>query len=463
MEVLRPNKHIVWTIVGSIGVLTVGLLWTINATAQTTYTVETTQSTYDRGDTVTVEWSAPSNRSTSRGWIGIYEPGDTDRQYKSWQYIQSSQSSGTRTFSNLSPGTYEVRFFSGGGYDRRAVSDDTFTIRSSGNGNGDDDDNGDDDTGEYSLNVSANTITAGESVTVSYTAPGSSNRNRDWVGLYTPNANDRSYESYRYTSSGTSGSLSFTINTPGTYEFRYFKNNGYTRVARSGEFVVDPAPVTCPVGNLSGITNYPAGSGSIVAFGDSLTEGVGATSGNDYVSQLERLSGESIINAGVRGDTTRSALERVDSDVLSEDPSIVIVWLGGNDVLLQYYDQVRSIANPTLAQQLDRVLERLGSGIPGADLVGREETFANLEEIVTEIQDDGAVVLLVGYSGSPFDSNLESRFQAVANDTGALYVPNVMSGILGRPGRMSDLIHPNDTGYGIIAERINQRLVCLTD
>lgn len=461
MAVRRLSNISVLTIVSIISMLTVGLLWTINATAHTTYTVGATQSTYDRGATVTVEWSAPSNRSTSRGWIGIYEPGATDRQYKSWQWIQSSQSSGTRTFNNLSPGTYEVRIFSGGGYDRKAVSDDTFTIRSSGNG--DDDDNGDEDTGEYSLNVSASTITAGESVTASYTAPGSSNRNRDWVGLYTPNVNDRSYESYRYTSSGTSGSLSFTINTPGTYEFRYFKNNGYTRVARSGEVVVMPAPVTCPVGDLSGITNYPAGSGSIVAFGDSLTEGVGATSGNDYVSQLERLSGESIINAGVRGDTTRSALERVDSDVLSEDPSIVIVWLGGNDVLLQYYDQVRSVANPTLAQQLDRVLARLGSGIPDADLVEREETFANLEEIVTQIQNDGAVVLMVGYSGSPFDSNLENRFQAVANDTGALYVPNVMSGILGRPGRMSDLIHPNDTGYGIIAERINQRLVCLTN
>ncbi len=80
------------------------------------------------------------------------------------------------------------------------------------------------------------------------------------------------------------------------------------------------------------ITNYPPKNQKVVAFGDSLIEGVGSTAGNDFVSLVGRKLGIEIVNKGKSGDTTESALMRV-GDVLLEKPGIVILLLGGNDAL----------------------------------------------------------------------------------------------------------------------------------
>ena len=58
----------------------------------------------------------------------------------------------------------------------------------------------------------------------------------------------------------------------------------------------------------------PAGE-NIICFGDSLTAGTGAPEGKDYPSQLSAMIGRPVINAGVPGDTTAGALERLDADV----------------------------------------------------------------------------------------------------------------------------------------------------
>ena len=71
---------------------------------------------------------------------------------------------------------------------------------------------------------------------------------------------------------------------------------------------------------------------SIICFGDSLTYGTGASQGMDYPSQLSRLIGRPVINAGIPGDTTATALARLDRDVLSLSPRIVLITLGGNDL-----------------------------------------------------------------------------------------------------------------------------------
>ncbi len=71
---------------------------------------------------------------------------------------------------------------------------------------------------------------------------------------------------------------------------------------------------------------------SIVCFGDSLTYGTGASLGMDYPSQLSRLIGKPVINAGIPGDTTATALSRLDRDVLGRSPRIVLITLGGNDL-----------------------------------------------------------------------------------------------------------------------------------
>ena len=72
----------------------------------------------------------------------------------------------------------------------------------------------------------------------------------------------------------------------------------------------------------------------IVAFGDSLTFGYGAKDGGDYPTRLEELSNLEVVNLGKSGDTTLNSLARLD-DVLSHSPDMVIVTLGGNDIIQQ--------------------------------------------------------------------------------------------------------------------------------
>ena len=87
------------------------------------------------------------------------------------------------------------------------------------------------------------------------------------------------------------------------------------------------------------ITNYPPQDGPIVAFGDSLIEGVGATTGNDLVSLLSRRIGEPIINLGISGNTTEMGFERI-GEVLEYTPRITLVLLG----------ETVTISLPTIAE-----------------------------------------------------------------------------------------------------------------
>ena len=77
------------------------------------------------------------------------------------------------------------------------------------------------------------------------------------------------------------------------------------------------------------VIDFPRAGQNIIAFGDSLVVGHGASPGNDFVSILSDRLGHPIINAGRNGDTTQTGLERLQPEVLSRDPRIVILLLGG--------------------------------------------------------------------------------------------------------------------------------------
>jgi acyl-CoA thioesterase I len=173
------------------------------------------------------------------------------------------------------------------------------------------------------------------------------------------------------------------------------------------------------------ITNaHPRGS-NIIAFGDSLTQGVGAGPGEDYPRQLSAMAGVPIINRGTGGITTGEALAHLDRDVLNDDPRIVIVLLGGNDLLHQ---------------------------------LSVRETFRNLDTIVTRIQEKGALVILVGIKGLTFADHYGSEYKTLAWKKGAVFVPNILHGIIDDPRLKSDQFHPNGAGYKIMAERILKAL-----
>jgi lysophospholipase L1-like esterase len=163
---------------------------------------------------------------------------------------------------------------------------------------------------------------------------------------------------------------------------------------------------------------------NVIAFGDSLTEGYRMPSGQSYPSHLSRMLRVPILNKGVSGDTTADALARLERDVLSQNPRVVLVCLGANDMLRR---------------------------------LPPESQFANLETVIREIQARGALVVLIGiegYEGALPRVDYGGRYRALAETTGAVYVPDLLAGIRRQPGLMHDEIHPSAAGYEKIATRL---------
>jgi acyl-CoA thioesterase I len=130
--------------------------------------------------------------------------------------------------------------------------------------------------------------------------------------------------------------------------------------------------------SISAVTGLPPNAVAdddrprIVAFGNSLTAGLGVAAEDAYPARLQhRLNAQGfryrVINAGVSGDTTAGGLRRVDW-VLKGRPNFVILELGGND------------------------------GLRGLNL---QETKANLERIIQRCQDASVRVILAGMKLPP--------------------------------------------------------------
>jgi lysophospholipase L1-like esterase len=171
-----------------------------------------------------------------------------------------------------------------------------------------------------------------------------------------------------------------------------------------------PVPINLP----------PTATGPWIAFGDSLTEGYGATEGNAYPALLSRNLGVPIVNLGVSGDTTADALKRLDA-VARQQPRVVLLCLGGNDALNQ---------------------------MPQA------RTLANLGAIIDRLQAEGSFVVLIGIRSASFRDRNEKPFARLAREKRVLYVPDFLEGLAFKPVYMSDAIHPNDEGYKRFAERL---------
>jgi len=186
--------------------------------------------------------------------------------------------------------------------------------------------------------------------------------------------------------------------------------------------IIFPGWVDSFFDNITYITNRDSVGSDIICFGDSLTLGVGASPGHDYPSLLSKALGVKVINAGVDGDETIDALKRLDKDVLFKKPKMVIILLGGND----FFDNVPF-----------------------------NETFKNLDQIVKQVQANGAIVVLAEIGPSYFPS-LQKRYDQIVLTNQTAYVPKIYDGILFNSNLKSDTKHPNDQGYQIIADRISK-------
>lgn len=173
----------------------------------------------------------------------------------------------------------------------------------------------------------------------------------------------------------------------------------------------------------------PAGA-TVLALGDSLTSGVGASADTAYPAVLQRLTGWKVVNGGVSGDTSAQALARLPSLLQQHNPALVIVSIGGNDFL-------RRQSSAT--------------------------TRTNLERICTDARASGAQVLLVAVpelslmaaAGRLSDHAL---YEEVAD---ALKIPlhsKGWSGVLAQDRLRSDQIHANAAGYEQFAQGLVETL-----
>ena len=180
-----------------------------------------------------------------------------------------------------------------------------------------------------------------------------------------------------------------------------------------------------------GATPAAARVPEILAFGDSLTAGLGLPADAAFPSRLEaRLRAEGnlvrVVNAGVSGDTTSGGLARLDWS-LADKPEIVILELGANDAL--------------------RGIE------PGI-------VRANLAAMIAKIQASGAQLLLAGMRaptnwGEEYQREFERIYPELAKAHGVTLYPFFLEGVAMDPKlNQPDGIHPNERGVAALVDRI---------
>lgn len=174
------------------------------------------------------------------------------------------------------------------------------------------------------------------------------------------------------------------------------------------------------------IKNINSTGNNIICFGDSLTFGYGAQPGEDFPHVLETMISFPVINSGLDGDSSVSALKRLKIDVLDREPLLVIIEFGGNDFLRRV---------PLVA------------------------TLSNVEEMIVKIQASGAMVAIADISIGIVMDDYSKGFKKLSEKHKTIYIPDLLKGILGNSSLRSDLIHPNAQGYKILAQRIYRYII----
>lgn len=172
----------------------------------------------------------------------------------------------------------------------------------------------------------------------------------------------------------------------------------------------------------------------VVAFGDSLYAGYGLAPGQSLPAELERDLrrrgiNATVVNAGVSGDTSAAARQRLvfTLDRLPRKPDLILLGIGGNDMLRQ---------------------------IPVA------ETRANLIAMLDELQHRRIAVVLTGMLAPPnlgpdYAGPFNAIWPALARQYNAPLDPFILDGVVGNPSLMlADGLHPNARGVRLIATRV---------
>lgn len=218
------------------------------------------------------------------------------------------------------------------------------------------------------------------------------------------------------------GNAFFRASDPGVIRF-YYLQPLYERVLTSNPVTVRPFTP-----DLSLVRNATNAGSTIIIAGDSVA--LGDTNGVSLVSIIAPKTNLRVVNAGKAGDTTRSLLARYQSDVLAHNPKVVVLIIGGND---------------------ERVLA-------GAS-ISRTESLGNIRAIIDKTYAKGASVLFLGTAD--FEPLLASQYRAIATETRAAYIPDIMEDLWLDPRFMRDALHPNARGYARIERRVGPAILAL--
>lgn len=159
----------------------------------------------------------------------------------------------------------------------------------------------------------------------------------------------------------------------------------------------------------------------VLAFGDSITFGTGAPPAESYPALLAALIGRTVVNAGVPGETTAMAKQRLAATLDEHRPALLLLCLGGNDFL-----------------------HRQEEG----------QTAANLREMVTMATSRGVAVVLIGVPKLGFGLNVPKFYREIAREFDLPLESKALKRILSAQELKSDAIHPNAAGYAILAESL---------
>lgn len=171
----------------------------------------------------------------------------------------------------------------------------------------------------------------------------------------------------------------------------------------------------------------PAGA-TVLALGDSLTHGTGAAPAESYPSRLAELTGWQLINAGVPGDTTAQARERLAALLAEHRPRLVLLSIGGNDFLRQR---------------------------PEA------ETRANLAAMLEAVAATGAQVVLVAVPRPAVMAALlrslddHPLYEALAAEHRVPLLAGGWAAVLSDPTLRADRVHANAAGYARFARELH--------
>ncbi|WP_019673789.1 arylesterase [Psychrobacter lutiphocae] len=169
---------------------------------------------------------------------------------------------------------------------------------------------------------------------------------------------------------------------------------------------------------------------TILALGDSLTEGLGLAEEDAYPAQLEKTLQQAgyvnakVINSGLSGETSTGLVNRLDW-VLKTKPDITILTIGANDAM-------RGIDVATVDSNIRTAIQRL--------------------------QDEGSVVVLGGMQiydnlGDEYVKSFSALYPKIVEDTGVAFIPFFLDGVGGVPElNQADAIHPTAEGYTQIVQ-----------